>query len=75
MKKALHCVKVTAWIAISSSVIIRLCFYEVGGATATVTSDKNKFLPELRRRGMNLQDVYFQLDGAAPQYRKVLEWL
>ena len=34
------------------------------------------FLPELRRRGINLQDIYFQQDGAASHTAvKVLEWL
>ena len=37
---------------------------------------KNKFIPELRKRGINLQDIYFQQDGAAPHTAvKVLEWL
>ena len=81
-EKPLHCEKVTAWIALSSSGIIEPYFCEVGGVTATVTSGrylhmlKNKFMPELRRRGINLQYIYFQQDGAAPHTAvKVLEWL
>ena len=71
-EKALHSEKVTAWIALSSSGIIGPYFYEVGGETATVTSDRylhilsNRFLPELERRGIHALDIYFQQDGAAP---------
>ena len=37
---------------------------------------KNKFLPALRRRGLAVQDVWFQQDGASPHTaRNVVAWL
>lgn len=37
---------------------------------------KNKFLPALRRKGIDINSVWFQQDGATPHTAvKVLDWL
>ena len=74
--------RVTAWVALSSDGLIGPYLYEVGGATATVTSErylsliKSKFLPSLRTKALDKDEIYFQQDGAAPHTSyMVKEWL
>jgi len=77
-----HSDKVTAWVTLSSDGVIGPYFNEVGGETATVISEryvsllKSKFLPSLRKKGFDKDEIYFQQDGAAPHTSNtVLEWL
>lgn len=81
-ERPLHSQKVTVWEALSSAGIIGPFFYEEDGETTTVTSQryltilKTKFLPELERRDIEMNNVWFQQDGATPHTaRIVLEWL
>lgn len=81
-ERPLHSQKFTVWAALSSIGIIGPFFYEEDGETTTVTSQryltilKKKFLPELRRRYIEMNNVWFQQDGATPHTAKiVLEWL
>lgn len=81
-ERPLHSQKVTVWAALSSAGIIGPFFYEEDGETTTVTSQryltilKTKFLPELERRDIEMNNVWFQQDGATPHTaRIVLEWL
>lgn len=81
-ERPLHSPKVTVWAAMSSQGIIGPYFYEVGGETATVTTDryltilKKNFIPELQKRGHTLHNVWFQQDGAAPHTANAaLDWL
>lgn len=81
-ERPLHSQKVTVWAALSSAGIIGPFFYEEYGETTTVMSQryqtilKTKFLPELRRRDKEMNNVWFQQDGATPHTaRIVLEWL
>ena len=82
LEKPLHDDKVTAWAAMSSTGVIGSFFYEINGETASVNSDryltllKNKFLPALRRKGVDINSIWFQQDGAAPHTAvQVLNWL
>lgn len=81
-ERPLHSSKITVWAALSSTGIIGPFFYEEDGETTTVTSQryltilKTKFLPKLRRRYVEMNNVWFQQDGATPHTAKiVLEWL
>jgi hypothetical protein len=79
----LNCEKVTVWAALSSRGIIGpLFFKDTEGKAVTVNSErylklmKCKFLPALRRKVENLDDVWFQQDGATPHTAaRVLQWL
>lgn len=69
MEKPLNCQKVTVWAALSSRGIIGPFFFEdTEGDTVTVNSErylklmKSKFLPALRRKVVNLDNVWFQQD-------------
>lgn len=70
-EKPLHSPKVTVWCAVSTFGIIGPFFFEENGVTVTVTSERyinmvnTFFIPELQRRGVDLQDVWFQQDGAS----------
>ena len=73
-KKPLHSERVTAWCAIGIFDIIGPDFFEdENGATVTVNAERyihmlNIFLrPQMKRqRPHNMQNVYFQQDGATP---------
>lgn len=66
----LHSQKVTVWCAISAQQIVGPYFFEEGAATVTVTAERylrmleDFFIPELRRRDVALDGVWFQQDGA-----------
>ncbi|XP_033745047.1 uncharacterized protein LOC117330676 [Pecten maximus] len=83
-EKPLHSDKVTVglWAALSRHGIIGPFFYESAGETATVTSDRyiqilsKRFIPALRRKGHELNGVWYQQNGAAPHTaNRVLTWL
>lgn len=69
-EKPLHSPKVTVWCAMTKFGIIGPYFFEENGVTVTVTSDRyihmvnNFFIPDLQRRGVDIQDLWFQQDGA-----------
>lgn len=69
-EKPLHSPKVTVWCAVAKFGVIGPYFFEENGVTVTVTSQRyvhmlNTFLrPDLQRRGFNMNNVYFQQDGA-----------
>lgn len=66
----LHSPRVTVWCAVTPFSVIGPYFFEENGVTVTVNAKRyinmlNTFLqPELRRRGIDTRDVYFQQDGA-----------
>lgn len=73
IEKPLHGEKVTVWAALSVDGIVGPFFFEDNdGNVATVNKDrylhilKSKFIPALRRRSVNMDDVWFQQDGATP---------
>ena len=74
----LHSEKVTVWAAVNSTGVIGPFFFEEGTETVTVTSDRylallrNKFLPALSRKGVNLDECWFQQDGAAPHTSNIV---
>ena len=81
-EEPLHDDKVTAWAALSSSGVIGPFFFEDRGETQTINSEcylallKNKFVPALRREGIQIEETWFQQDGAAPHTAgHVLKWL
>lgn len=82
-ERSLHSEKVTVWAALSSSGIIGPFFFEdEDGEVETINSSryldllKKKFVPALRRKGMDLNTLWFQQDGATPHTsREVLSWL
>lgn len=70
-QRPLHSEKVSVWCAVSRLGVIGPYFFEdAQGATATVNSERyiamleNFFIPELRRRGIDTRNVWFQQDGA-----------
>lgn len=71
------------WAALSSTGIIGPFFFEdTEGEAVTINSErylklmKSKFLPALRRKVVNFDDVWFQQDGATPHTAGcVLQWL
>jgi hypothetical protein len=72
-EKPLHSERVTVWCAIGIFAIIGPYFFEdENGATVTVNAERyihmlNTFLrSQLKRQGLNMQNVYFQRDGATP---------
>lgn len=77
-ERPLHSQKVTVWAALSSAGIIGPFFYEEDGETTTVTSQryltilKTKFLPELERRDIEMNNVWFQQDGATPHIARIV---
>ena len=83
VEKPHNCEKVTVWAALSSTGIIGPFFFEdTEGEAVTVNSErylklmKSKFLPALRRKVVNFDDVWFQQDGATPHTAGcVLQWL
>jgi hypothetical protein len=83
MGRSLHSDKLTVWAALSSSGIIGPFFFEdENGDTETINSVrylellKKKFIPALRRRGANINTLWFQQDGATPHTsRDVIAWL
>ena len=83
LEKPLHSEKITVWAAFSADGITGPFFYEDGGGyVETVNKDrylnilKGTFLPALRRKGIQLDNIWFQQDGAAPHTAvAVLEWL
>lgn len=66
----LHSPKLTVWCAVGRLGIIGPYFFEENGVTVTVTSERyihmvnTFFIPELQRRGVDIQNVWFQQDGA-----------
>lgn len=67
----LHSAKLTVWCAVSGRCIIGPYFFTNDeGDTVTVNGDRYRemistfFIPELRRRRINLRRVWFQQDGA-----------
>ncbi|XP_053946986.1 uncharacterized protein LOC128855816 isoform X2 [Anastrepha ludens] len=66
----LHPLRVTVWCAVSSRCIVGPYFFEENGHTVTVTGDrylkmlKEFFYPELRRKRIPFNSVWFQQDGA-----------
>ena len=83
IEKPLHGEKVTVWAALSVDGVVGPFFFEDDdGNVATVNKDrylhilKKKFVPALRRRQVNIEDVWFQQDGATPHTAgDVIEWL
>lgn len=69
-EKPLHSDKLTVWCGISRNFIIGPYFFQENGRTVTVNTDRyltmlrEFFLPQLRRRRINLNTVWFQQDGA-----------
>ena len=69
-ERPLHSARVTVWCAVAPFGVIGPYFFEEDGVTVTVNSERyihmlNNFLrPELRRRRINMRNVYFQQDGA-----------
>ena len=69
-QRPLHSQKVTVWCGVAQFGIIGPYFFEEDNSTVTVTSARyiemlNRFLlPELRRRRVNMQQIWFQQDGA-----------
>ena len=59
----------TVWCGLGKCRIFGPFFFEEGKERATVISDRyirmfeNRFLPELRRRGINRASMWFQQDG------------
>ena len=79
-EKPLHDDKIT--VALSSASVIGPFFFEEKGENATVSSEryiqllKNRFMPALRKFGINIENMWFQQDGATPNTAKhVLSWL
>lgn len=77
-EKPLHSERVTVWCATTPFGIIGPYFFEdENGATVTVTAARycqllNTFLrPELRRLQVDLENVFFQQDGATPHTARV----
>jgi hypothetical protein len=66
----LHSPKVTVWCAVAKFGVIGPYFFEENRVTVTVTSERyiqmvnNLFIPELQRRGIDRQLLWFQQDGA-----------
>lgn len=71
-ERPLHSPKVTVWCAVAQNFIIGPFFFEERGITVTVNSHRyiemltNFLRPELHRRRLNVNDVWFQQDGAPP---------
>jgi len=71
-QRPLHSPKVTVWCAMSSNMVIGPFFFEDGqGNTVTVNQENYrsvlaKFVASLRRRQVNLNNAWFQQDGATP---------
>jgi hypothetical protein len=69
-QKPLHSPKVTVWCAVGKNCIIGPYFFEQNGVTVTVTAERyigminTFFIPELRRRRIAINRVWFQQDGA-----------
>lgn len=78
-ERPLHSPRVTVWCAISRRCVIGPYFFEDGGRTVTVNSDRytemirNFFLRELRRRRrrLNTNDIWFQQDGATAHTARI----
>ena len=68
-EKPLHDDKITVWVALSSAGVIGPFFFEEKGENATVNSEryiqllKNKFMPALRRIGINIENMGFSWTG------------
>lgn len=83
IEKPLHGERVTVWAALSADGIVGPFFFEdEDGDVTTVNKHrylnilKKKFIPALRRRGVNIEEVWFQQDGAAPHTAgNVIGWL
>lgn len=83
IEKSLHAEKVTVWAALSADGIIGPFFFEDDeGNVDTVNKGrylnvlKKKFLPALRRKGIDVDTIWFQQDGAAPHTAiDVITWL
>ncbi|XP_046683513.1 uncharacterized protein LOC124369534 [Homalodisca vitripennis] len=69
-ERPLHCPKVTVWCGVTKSCVIGPYFFEEGGRTVTVNSQryllmlKNVLLPELQRNRLVRRRMWFQQDGA-----------
>lgn len=69
-ERPLHSPKVTVWCAVGKVGVIGPYFFEENDAAVTVTADRyiamlnTFFIPELRNRGIDFQNVLFQQDGA-----------
>ena len=77
----MHDDKITVWIALSSTGVIGLFFFEEKGENTKVNSEryiqllKNKFIPALRRIGINIEHLWFKHDRAKHHTGKnVLSW-
>ena len=66
----LHSLKVTVWCAIGRFGVVGPYFFEENDITVTVTSQRyinminNFFIPELQRRQLNFENLWYQQDGA-----------
>jgi hypothetical protein len=82
-EKPLHGDYITVWAALSESGIIGPVFFEDrDGTRESVNADrylrllKTKFLPSLKRKGIDLGQAWYQQYGAAHHTAgKVIEWL
>jgi len=69
-ERPLHSPKVTVWCAVSKFGVIGPYFFEEHGITTTVTSERyiemvrTYLIPQLRRRCIDLNQLWFQQDGA-----------
>ena len=83
LKNPLHDERVTVWAAFNADGIVGPFFFEDDEGNAdTVNKDrylsilKKRFIPALRIKGFNINDVWFQQDRATPHIaRDVLVWL
>ena len=76
-EKPLHSEKVTVWCAMSPhGVIGPYLFSDTVNSERYLSMLNNKFLPELRKRSVNMHNVWFMQDGATPHTAgKVLDKL
>ena len=68
LEKPLHDERVTVWAAFSGVGIMGPFFFEDDTVNkySYLSILKKKFIPALRRKGFNINDVWFQQDGAMP---------
>ena len=83
LEKSLHSEKVTVWAALSKDGIIGPFFFEdQDGHAETINSERylcilnKKFVPALRTKGLSVDHIWFQQDGATPHTSSaVLDWI
>jgi transposase len=69
-ERPLHSPKVTVWCAVGKVGVVGPYFFEQNEAAVTVTGERyidminSFFVPELRNKEIDLENVYFQQDGA-----------